>query len=368
MLSIFAAFEFDWPPALMSIFNSVSLAAFNLELLAPECRYVLHPWLRVPFGCGRIPFAHSLASRVEVVGVYYCWCAMGPYSFSVSYAAKWMVTQSLPLILVGSVGIVVLLTRVLQFVQRKVFKVLPFGAAGDLHLSDICLGVMITGSYYLYFRTWVRALSQDSLGGNAGFSLVPVKCALPLLLRVATCCTDCVLRYLVVDLLLRVLGTVIVRSSLIPFGCTTRNGVSTLNAEPSIVCSTDNASFRLMRPVGTLCLVAYGLGLPLLFATLLRRNYHAIVADQLLRSKGQGETSLTNPSIHIRRRYRKLYEDYKPQFAYWKLVLIARKLVLAVTGIVLAGNASLQVSALCCNPAAAWAKWLRFDHSLPCLT
>ncbi len=41
VLSIFAAFKFEWPPALMSVYNSVSLASFNLELLAPECRCVL---------------------------------------------------------------------------------------------------------------------------------------------------------------------------------------------------------------------------------------------------------------------------------------------------------------------------------------
>ncbi len=38
VLSIFAAFKFKWPPALVAIYNAFSLASFNLELLAPECR------------------------------------------------------------------------------------------------------------------------------------------------------------------------------------------------------------------------------------------------------------------------------------------------------------------------------------------
>ncbi len=38
VLSIFASFEFEWPPALVGLFNALSLASFNLELLAPECR------------------------------------------------------------------------------------------------------------------------------------------------------------------------------------------------------------------------------------------------------------------------------------------------------------------------------------------
>jgi hypothetical protein len=71
----------------------------------------------------------------------------------VSYESKWLVTQMLPLILVGAVGIVLALTRMLQLVQSRVFRVLPFGATGDINLVDVCIGVLITGSYYLYFRT-----------------------------------------------------------------------------------------------------------------------------------------------------------------------------------------------------------------------
>lgn len=103
-----------------------------------------------------------------------------------------------------------------------------------------------------------------------------------------------------------VLDAVIVRSSLIPFSCTTRNGVSVLNAEPSIKCTVEDPRYRRMRAVGGLCIVLYGLGLPVLFAFLLWRYRREITADQRLRAKAEGETSLTNPQIHIRRRFRKL--------------------------------------------------------------
>ena len=109
MLSIFAALKFDWPPAIIALYNAFSLASFNLELLAPEC------------------------------------------NFSVNYEAKWMVTQLLPVLLVAAVGVVLIATRVLQYVQRAVFHVLPFGAVGELNLVDICIGILISGSYYLYF-------------------------------------------------------------------------------------------------------------------------------------------------------------------------------------------------------------------------
>ncbi len=44
-------------------------------------------------------------------------------------------------------------TRLLQFLQCVVFKVLPFGALGNLSLLDVGIGILITGSYYLYFCT-----------------------------------------------------------------------------------------------------------------------------------------------------------------------------------------------------------------------
>ena len=116
-----------------------------------------------------------------------------------------------------------------------------------------------------------------------------------------------------------------------------------MTAEPSILCTPSNQTFVRMRAIASLSLSLYGVGLPLAFAYLLWRYRDAITADQLLRMKGEGETSLTNPNIAVRRRFRKLYEDYKPRFKYWKLVLITRKMILALTGILMYGNPALQV-------------------------
>ena len=110
MQSIFAAFKFEWPPALVTLYHSVSLASFNLELLAPEC------------------------------------------SISVNFLDKWLVTEALPLVLVLSISLVMLGTRVLQYIQRTAFKVLPFVAVGEVNLTDVCVGILISGNYYLYFR------------------------------------------------------------------------------------------------------------------------------------------------------------------------------------------------------------------------
>ena len=72
ILSIFASFKFQWPPELTSVFDTLSLASFNLEFLAPEC------------------------------------------TVSFRYIEKWLVTSSLPIMLAVAVLIVLLGVKVLQ--------------------------------------------------------------------------------------------------------------------------------------------------------------------------------------------------------------------------------------------------------------
>jgi hypothetical protein len=72
------------------------------------------------------------------------------------------------------------------------------------------------------------------------------------------------------------------------------------------------ARYRRLYSVGVLCVILYGFGLPITFTYILTRYRHEIRADQLLRARNEGETALTNPHIRIRRRFRKVYEDYTP--------------------------------------------------------
>jgi hypothetical protein len=37
VLSMFAGFGFDWPPAIRAIYSAFSIMNFNFDLLAPEC-------------------------------------------------------------------------------------------------------------------------------------------------------------------------------------------------------------------------------------------------------------------------------------------------------------------------------------------
>ncbi len=76
-----------------------------------------------------------------------------PSNISINYPSRWYIMEALPVILAGSIAVVVVLTRSVQLLQRAVFRVLPFGALAALSLVDVCVGIFITGLYYLYFRT-----------------------------------------------------------------------------------------------------------------------------------------------------------------------------------------------------------------------
>ena len=136
----------------------------------------------------------------------------------------------------------------------------------------------------------------------------------------------CVLRgpWVRVFLRVRVSLAVVIRSTLAPFDCTSHNGVRTMDADPCIVCGQRGGSHERMQLVAGLMLALYAVGIPCLFGFILLRHRTGIQYDQLLRQKGEGDTALTNPYLFLRRRYGKLYSDFKPEYSYWKLVLFFR--------------------------------------------
>ncbi len=103
-----------------------------------------------------------------------------------------------------------------------------------------------------------------------------------------------------------------------------------LESEPTVLCDTSVGPYGRMRAVGATTIVLYVLGLPAALAVVLVRNWVKVYQDQLLREQGEGDSALTNPHFHFRRRFRKVYEDYRPAHAYWKVVLLLRKLWLGV--------------------------------------
>ncbi len=69
---------------------------------------------------------------------------------------------------------------------------------------------------------------------------------------------------------------------------------------------------RWLKPWASLCLGLYGVGIPALFLSVLIVNRKEIKVDQALRKQGLGYTRASNPHFVMRRRFQKLYSDFKP--------------------------------------------------------
>jgi hypothetical protein len=68
--------------------------------------------------------------------------------------------------------------------------------------------------------------------------------------------------------------------------------------------------------------------------------------DQLLRAKGVGNDRLSNPHAYaFRKQYGRAYFQFKPDSCLWILVIIIRKLFIAITAVVFNKNASFQMAA-----------------------
>jgi hypothetical protein len=64
-------------------------------------------------------------------------------------------------------------------------------------------------------------------------------------------------------------------------------------------------------------------------------------ASRLLASSPSRHSVCRGVVVH--RRFKKLYDDYRPGFMHWKLVLLARKFAMAVVAIMLDSNPLFQV-------------------------
>ncbi len=96
------------------------------------------------------------------------------------------------------------------------------------------------------------------------------------------------------------------------------------------MCDISAGPYGRMRIVASVTVVVYVLGLPAALGLILVRNWAKVTQDQRLRERGEGDSALTNPNFRFRQRYRKVYDDFKPHCAYWKIVLLLRKLGLGL--------------------------------------
>jgi hypothetical protein len=89
--------------------------------------------------------------------------------------------------------------------------------------------------------------------------------------------------------------------------CTAGDWASLAQAHVMVLFAQPGGLQQRMKPWGYVSLVAYTIGLPLLFSSILYGNRLAIRADQELNAQHLGTTKDTNPHFQTRTRYQELY-------------------------------------------------------------
>jgi hypothetical protein len=129
-----------------------------------------------------------------------------------------------------------------------------------------------------------------------------------------------------------------------------------MNATPE-ECGVPGGSQMTLLPGAIICVGAYVLGYPAAVAFVVYKKRELMMEDQLLRAKGVGNDRLSNPRAYdVRKQFRNIYYQFRPDYIFWALVIIARKFTLALTLIMFNRNSSFQLAAallimFCCYAA-----------------
>ena len=100
-----------------------------------------------------------------------------------------------------------------------------------------------------------------------------------------------------------------------------------------------------MAVPSVIALLVYGAGFPAVVGFIVFKNRRLIKEDQLLRAYYLGETKLTNLyCYYFRKRYHRLYYHFKGKYYYWALIIIGRKMFIALTALMFQRNAAFQMS------------------------
>ena len=125
------------------------------------------------------------------------------------------------------------------------------------------------------------------------------------------------------------------------------------------------ACYRVVLVVVRCSACADGLGVPAYFFYTLTRYSDEMRRDIMLWQRGLGDSAATNTDYWIRRRYSRLYIDYKPQVHWWRLVLIVRKGCLVTVSVLFSHNPTFQAAAVLACLLVAYTLHVR---NLPFLT
>ncbi|KAA0148714.1 hypothetical protein FNF29_06496 [Cafeteria roenbergensis] len=337
ILSVFAALDLSWPVEIRTVWTTVSMTTFSIQILAPEC------------------------------------------SVKLEYADKFFAVAAIPPVLAGGCVLIVLAelarrfwkrwrpkptatTRPKPWCQRHCAACTACASNAGCATCAGCPAWMPCGrparsakrpgakrTSMIDSRLIGSIASTSGLGALASAQEDAFERSRPAS-GVAGSAVDAGLGLALTLLYFAYLTAT--RNALQPLDCTDVEAAAgtgrqrVMQLEPSVVCDVNSdKTYARVLPWAVITSLVYGMGIPALFAIMLFSSRSSIIADQKLLAVGEGHSRATNPHFATRKRLGRLYADYKPEVFWWRLVLTARKALVATVSILFTGTPVFAASA-----------------------
>jgi hypothetical protein len=113
------------------------------------------------------------------------------------------------------------------------------------------------------------------------------------------------------------------------------------------LCYRSGTMQQELEPFAYLSLLGFSIGYPLLVAVCLYYYRSVAVLDQLRKASQQGEDAF-NDCVYSSKTFldvfRRSFQQYKPQYCMWILVILARKFLLSVSAVIFRENSIFLIS------------------------
>ena len=110
-------------------------------------------------------------------------------------------------------------------------------------------------------------------------------------------------------------------------------------------CGTPGGTQMRLLPYAIPALMCYTVGYPLVVMWVFRKNAVAIQSDIVLMAMKKGENRGENPhGYDVRKKFKRLYYIYSYEYYWWNLVIILRKLAIALSGLMFRRNPAFQLA------------------------
>eukprot|EP01029_Cantina_marsupialis_P008525 TRINITY_DN2018_c0_g6_i1.p1 TRINITY_DN2018_c0_g6~~TRINITY_DN2018_c0_g6_i1.p1 ORF type:complete len:640 (-),score=143.98 TRINITY_DN2018_c0_g6_i1:453-2372(-) len=115
-------------------------------------------------------------------------------------------------------------------------------------------------------------------------------------------------------------------------------------------------------PLAAVTFLIYSVGFPLLVFLMLRGKRHYVLMDQILRAYGASENRvfLGDDCYLLRKKFSRLYYQFRPECWYWILFIIGRKFGVATASLLFHRNPSFQLAMCLLVIFASYALHVRF--------